>query len=266
MAEAPLSELLEYAILQIVNRNLSEARHQDYWGNWAEAVRLNVPDFVNADLLSAFKRLRKQGILRLTKPDSQSYHASEYSGKEADDMAFFFTGFFNASITDEGRSYWDRAEAPKTTVFISHMAGEKAVALKLQALIQNAFGNAFPVFASSDPISLGGGELWYSYILDNLSKAKIVFVLLSQESKGRPWINFEAGFGMGQMSRIIPLLFRGLSFDSVPFPLKGLQGYQLQQLSDILREISRRMRVPMGQVDLDAAWEELKLAQSDSPQ
>ena len=220
---------------------------------------------MDAELLAAFKRLGKQGVLRLTKPDSQRYHASEYSGKETDDDAFFFTGPFNASITDEGRSHWDHTEAPRPTVFISHIGEERAVALKLQALIQDAFGNAFPVFVSSDPMSLGGGEEWYHYILDNLAKAKIVFVLLSPESAERPWINFEAGFARGQKSRVIPLLFRGLAFDAVQYSLKGLQGYNLRQLSDILREISRRMGIQVGETDVDAAWEEIKHIQADLP-
>lgn len=51
---------------------------------------------MDAELLAAFKRLGKQGVLRLTKPDSQRYHALEYSGKETEDNSFFFTGPFNA--------------------------------------------------------------------------------------------------------------------------------------------------------------------------
>lgn len=64
---------------------------------------------------------------------------------------------------------------------------------------------------------------------------------------------------------VIPLLFRGLAFDAVQYPLKGLQGYNLQQLSDILREISRRMGIPLGEVDADAVWEEIKHIQADLP-
>ena len=265
MVEAPLSERLEYAILEIVCRNPSEGIHQSHWGEWRTSIQQRVPEFVDAALLAAFKRLWKRGVLRLTKPDSQRLHASEYSGNETDDVCFFFTGQFNASITDEGRSVWDKAEEPKTTVFISHIAEEKGVALRLQALIQAAFPNAFPVFVSSDPTSLGGGEEWYHYILENLAKARIVLVLLSPESADEPWINFEGGFGRGQKSRVVPLLFRGLSFDAVQYPLKGLQGYYLKQLSEILKEISRRMRIPMSKVDLDAASEEINHIQAGLP-
>src|SRR5262245_25362655 len=97
----------------------------------------------------------------------------------------------------------ENTEDPKTTVFISHIGEEKAVALRLQKLITAAFSDAFPVFVSSDPGSLGGGEEWYHHILDNLAKAKVVLVLLSPESADRPWINYEAGFGRGQKSRVI---------------------------------------------------------------
>jgi hypothetical protein len=265
MADRPLSERLEYAILQIVCRDRSDAKHQNSWGGWASSVRTTVPELSNADLLSAFKRLWKEGVIRLTKPNFQRYHAYEYSGQESDDNEFFYRGSFNAAITDEGRSHWDRSEEPKTILFISHIGEEKAVALRLQSLIQTAFSNAFPVFVSSDPASLGGGEEWYHHILDNLAKAKVVLVLLSPESSDKQWINFEAGFGKGQKSNVVPIAFRGLSFDTLDYPLKGLQGYYLPDLGKILKEISGRMGVPVGAVDLAAAWEEIDDIQLELP-
>ncbi len=265
MVGPPLSERLEYAILKIVYRDPSDAKHQDSWGTWEASVRVDVPVFATADLLSAFKRLWKRGVIRLTKPDFQRYHALEYSGRESDDNEFFYRGPFNATITDEGRSHWDRSEEPKTTVFISHIGEEKAIALRLQALIQAAFSNAFAVFVSSDPASLGGGEEWYHHILDHLAKAKVVLVLLSPESSDKQWINFEAGFGRGQRSSVVPIAFRGLSFDGLDYPLRGLQGYYLPDLAKILNEISSRMGVPLGAIDLAAAWDEIKDIQLELP-
>jgi hypothetical protein len=265
MVEAPLSERLEYAILEIVCRDRSESTHQDDWGGWCTAVRQRAPEFVSADLLAAFRRLWRRGALRLTKPDSECRHAYDYSGNETDNEDFFFVGTFNATITDEGRSVWNNAEEPKTAVFISSTTEEKAVALRLQALVRMAFANAFPIFVAGDPVSLGGGEEWYHHILENLAKARVVLVLLSPDSEERPWINFEAGLGRGQKSRVIPLLFRGLSFDEMQYPLKGLQGYHLQQLGDILQEISRRMGTPAGTVDLNSAWEDIQVIQAELP-
>jgi len=228
-------------------------------------VKASVPEFAGADLLSAFKRLWKQDVIRLTKSDHSRYHAFEYPGSDSADPLFFYRGSFNASITDDGRRHWDRSEAPKTTVFISHIGEEKAVALRLQALIQRAFSNAFPVFVSSDPASLGGGEEWYHHILNHLAKARVVLVLLSPESAEKQWINFEAGFGKGQKSNVVPIAFSSLSFGSLDYPLKGLQGYYLPDLDKILKEISGRMGVPWGKVDLAAEWEEINDVQIDLP-
>src|SRR3989442_3640 len=100
MADAPLSERLEYAILEIGWLNPSRATHQDHWGGWSNSVQRRVPEFSDADLLAAFRRLAKRGVLRLTKPDSQRRHAHDYSGNEADDDRFFFVGPYNATITD----------------------------------------------------------------------------------------------------------------------------------------------------------------------
>jgi hypothetical protein len=150
-------------------------------------------------------------------------------------------------------------------VFISHIREEKSVALALKTLIESAFTNV-PVFVSSDPASLGGGEEWYHYILENLAKAKVVLVLLSPESADRPWINLEAGIGMGQKSWVIPIAFRGLSFDALEnHPLKGLQGYYLPALKEILTEISKHMGAPLGKVDFAAAWADIDDIQIDLP-
>ncbi len=107
MVKGPLSDRLEYAVLEIVMADPSEATHQDDWGDWGVSVRSRVPEFTTGDLKSAFKRLWRKGVLRLSKPDLLRRNAEEYSGDETDDDRFFFVGPFNASITDEGRSHWD---------------------------------------------------------------------------------------------------------------------------------------------------------------
>jgi hypothetical protein len=72
-------------------------------GGWGALVRDRIPEPAdNSDLLFAFKRLWKRGILHVTKPDGR-----EYSGNPSDDHWFFFMGSFNAEITPEGLSYWE---------------------------------------------------------------------------------------------------------------------------------------------------------------
>ncbi len=122
MVKGPLSDRLEYAILEIVFGN-SQADHQNYWGGWETEVRALMSDYSNQfDLLAAFKRLWNggNGVLRLTKPDNATMrrHAFDFSGDDADDNAFFFTGPFNAVATPAGRSHWDGIKVEKKAATI----------------------------------------------------------------------------------------------------------------------------------------------------
>ena len=205
MVKGPLPDRLEFAILQIVMS--FNGKHQNSWGEWSSAVS-RVSDLADgAELKAAFTRLWKHGNLRLTKWHVDAMCDIEYSGKEQDDSAFFFTGNFNAIITDEGRSYWGKLNLPQRDgVFISHITEEKPVAHVLQKYVKLAFGARVPVFVSSDGKSIGGGKKWYNHIIEHLRLSEIVLVLVSQESKGREWINFEAGFGEGMESLVIPVV------------------------------------------------------------
>jgi hypothetical protein len=107
MINDSLSEQLEYAILETVVQ-VFNGHQQDIWGGWEHQVTargLDRSGFTPGDVVSAFRRLREGGILRLTKPDVQRAHAREYSDEVSDD--FFLVGPFNAVITDGGRRYWD---------------------------------------------------------------------------------------------------------------------------------------------------------------
>jgi hypothetical protein len=107
MLEGPLADRLEYAILQIVVGS-RDGSHHSSWGEWRNDVLRLLPDFSNdASFRVAFKRLWKRNYIRLSKADDGRYHGVEYSGNEQDDNLFFFIASFDATITDEGRSYWD---------------------------------------------------------------------------------------------------------------------------------------------------------------
>jgi hypothetical protein len=150
----------------------------------------------DAELKDAFKRLRNSGNLKLWKYNGGSLW--DYSDLKATDVNFFFTGPFGATITPEGRSRREELNVPdREGVFISHITFERPIALVLQKYIRFAFGDELPVFVSSDGKSIGGGKKWYDYILHNLRLTEVGLVLVSQESKSKEWINFEAGVGEG---------------------------------------------------------------------
>jgi len=99
MVKGPLADRLEYAILQIV-MGFSDCTQQASCPEWATPVRTLVPDLAEQPALkAAFTRLWNRGYIRLFKD------GLEYTGNEPD--SFFYTGPFESTITDEGRSYWD---------------------------------------------------------------------------------------------------------------------------------------------------------------
>jgi hypothetical protein len=76
-----------------------------------------------------------------------------------------------------------------------------------------------PIFLSSDLVSIESGEPWYDKILEGMRTTQVLLSVLSPASIDRRWINFEAGVGIGQDSRVIPVTWRGQSKGEMGMPL-----------------------------------------------
>jgi len=111
----------------------------------------------------------------------------------------------------------------KIHVFISHITEEKETALCLKDFLKESLGWGLQIFVSSDYESIGGGDIWFTTIVDALKASPVEIVLLSPASVGRPWINFEAGVGIGVGSAVIPVVVHGLERSNVGHPLSSLQ-------------------------------------------
>jgi hypothetical protein len=72
------------------------------------------------------------------------------------------------------------------------------------------------------------GERWFDRITAELTNAKVVVLLLSNYSKTRPWIHFEAGWAWGKDKVVIPLCYGGLMKGAMPRPYSDLQGLELR--------------------------------------
>ncbi len=125
----------------------------------------------------------------------------------------------------------------KSGAFISHMTGESPVALVLQKYLRLAFSPGFRVFVSSDATSIGGGKKWFNHIIENLRLSQVILVLVSQESKGREWTNFEAGFGDGAECLVIPVSIKNFPLGQLSFPLSGYQGRKIDDIDQIIEDI-----------------------------
>src|ERR1017187_10665377 len=135
-------------------------------------------------------------------------------------------------------------------VFISHVYEERHAALVLQKYIRHAFGGQVQVFASSDNESIGGGKKWFTHITESLKGSAIVLVLISNASRRRQWINFEAGFGDGAGADVIPISIRGFSLAKLDYPIAGYQGRSVDDLPSILADITRVVDLASQKQDL----------------
>jgi hypothetical protein len=133
----------------------------------------------------------------------------------------------------------------------------------LQRYLKLAFGDGFRVFVSSDAKSIGGGRKWYTHIIDNLRMSEVVLVLVSQESKGREWINFEAGFGEGLESLVIPVGIKKVSLGQLSYPLAGLQGRSIDAIGPIVEDIGNRIGVTPNAIDIKAYLDDLQIAEAE---
>jgi hypothetical protein len=97
------------------------------------------------------------------------------------------------------------------------------------------------------------GEKWIDRIMDELKKAKVVLLMLTNTSVKRPWVNFEAGAAWTREIAIVPVCFRGLTKDDLPKPYSSLQAVDLKAYGDdeyLARSVAHYLgvREPMGRM------------------
>ena len=110
-------------------------------------------------------------------------------------------------------------------LFISHIQEEAELA---EALMRFLRESSLEAFLSSDHWQVRGGERWFDRIAEELNVAKVVILLLSQQSVTRPWINLEAGWGWATKKAIMPVCFGKLTKGAMPRPYSDLQGLDLR--------------------------------------
>jgi hypothetical protein len=147
-------------------------------------------------------------------------------------------------------------------VFISHLAEEAPVALVLKEALQAAFGDDFPVFVSTDKASIKPGRQWYNTIVNGLLCSKVVIILLSQESNRRPWLNFEAGMGVGGGIDVIPLTLTRFASSQAVFPIAGMQIYSIDDIGIVLNHISSATGLLPSVINNDAYIENIRRAEA----
>lgn len=97
--------------------------------------------------------------------------------------------------------------------------------------------------------------------MSTLKGARVVLVLLSDESRTREWINFEAGFGKGAGASVVPVSIRQFVLGKLRLPLAGLQGRISDDLEGLIYDVESTCDVRAKQVDRLDYLEELRKAE-----
>jgi hypothetical protein len=165
----------------------------------------------------------------------EKYGESRFSPYDPNEGAAYFCGapFRCRALPRARRRQQELAKGNRHGIFISHVSEERPAALRIQQLFGEALSKSLPVFVSSDYKSIESGDPWYAAILEGLRKSQAIVSLLSPTSIDRRWINFEAGIGIGQESRVIPVVWRGLEKGDIGMPLGQLQARDLHQEKDL---------------------------------
>ena len=135
----------------------------------------------------------------------------------------------------------------KPILFVSHTATDAKIAKTLKDELTTLLLHAVEVFVSTDPESLGAGNVWLQVVNDKLSVAKVVFIICNHHSVQRPWINFEAGGGWQNGSRVIPLCCCGFRIEELPQPLASLSALDLSNP----RHLKELVKLSAESADLD---------------
>ena len=105
------------------------------------------------------------------------------------------------------------------SVFISHGADETDIAQWLKAQLTRDFPGALDIYASSDRETVSAGERWLDRLGKALKAVDLQILVLSRETIGRPWINFEAGAAWLRGIPVVPVCHSGLAIEDLRPPL-----------------------------------------------
>jgi hypothetical protein len=112
-------------------------------------------------------------------------------------------------------------------IFISFIHEDEKVAEGVKRFLNEKLRIKSEVFLASDKWAIYAGEDWLKKIKDQLVSAKVVILLLSKQSIGRPWVNFEAGAAWIKDTAIIPTCFGDLQKEAIPKPYSDMQALVL---------------------------------------
>lgn len=134
--------------------------------------------------------------------------------------------------------------------FISHIHEESGIAEYIKNWCNNIFLGQLDLFVSSLDMRPGS---WLEHVRHSLRSSAFIFPLLSKNSIGRTWINFESGSAfMASGVQLIPLCHKDLSPSDLTDPYRYFQSYDLRNSNDIkalVQYLSQELALNMPRID-----------------
>jgi hypothetical protein len=128
-------------------------------------------------------------------------------------------------------------------VFVSHATADKWLAKVVCEKIEGTGASTF-----RDDRDIDGGDDIPEEIRRQIKQSKELFVLLTPESIGRPWVMIEVGAAWGWSKRMrIVIVMYYVSVDTIPDMIKSNKAIKLNEIDDYLHELSRRVRGHHGE-------------------
>ncbi len=142
-------------------------------------------------------------------------------------------------------------------VFISHAVLNKGLADKLVDLIETGIGiSASDIFCSSlEGLGIDSGTNFIDFIHKQISKPKVVILLLTPEYFNSNFCLCELGASWILSHRIIPLLVSPLEYSDVKAVLTGIQLLNIDRKSDLNQMLDELTSVLQKEGKPFARWE-----------
>lgn len=212
-----------------------------------EAISISFDGVTESEAIDALLDLLHRQLIELHDCNSVRYQSDHFDE--------FFSGpnFRCQAQFSARRRQQELAGSNRRGIFISHISEESAVATRLKTLFESALSNELPIFVSSDFESIESGDPWYERILEGIGKTQVLITLLSAASIDRRWINFESGVGVGQGSRVIPVVWRRLSKGDIGMPLGRHHARDLSDEGDLkalLTSLGTICHVPVNEASI----------------
>lgn len=113
-------------------------------------------------------------------------------------------------------------------IFMSYYSDEGADAEDIARHLESVFSpDDIQVFMASRPESVRPGDVWQDKVIDALTEADVLLVLMTVNALTRPWINFEIGVAWARKARILMFCNRGMTPAALPTPYNTLQAVDI---------------------------------------